>query len=569
MAIDQRILEIVIRAKDEATATLQKAGDSLGSFGQIGAAGAAITAVGVAGAAALNNAAEAAAAYGEKVVDVQRLTGASAEESSKWAAVLDRYGVSGTAAGKVIKTLDVAISGNSAALAEMGVAAKNADGSNRDSMSVMADVAQYYSTAEDKTQAVALASKVLGKGYMDLLPILANGKDGIDSVAESAKANGLILSQDGVDAAKKYGKAGKDLEEAQKGLNVQIGLAVLPIKTFITDGLAKAFEWFNKLPGPVKSFGTALAIGATALALIGGPILMLIGFFPLISTGFAAVGVAASAAWLAISWPVVAVVAAVAAVIAVVILLWTHWSQVSAWLSESFDKLKAFVVEAFIVIGKALAAPYIWLYEHNTFVKEFVDLTIKGFIEFRDKAIEIFNFITDAVGGFVGKVITKAKEIADAITKPIKDVIASAKEWGSNLINEFVQGIKDKVAAVGEAVGDVADKIGKFLGFHSPTKEGPGSEADQWAPNFISMYASGLTAGVPKIAAAMKGALSAASGNIGINASYASAGGSSASGQQTVTMNVTVKADDLMQYKTVLDWFNGQRQSNRLATGVA
>src|SRR5205823_4848658 len=42
-----------------------------------------------------------------------------------------------------------------------------------------------------------------------------------------------------------------------------------------------------------------------------------------------------------------------------------------------------------------------------------------------------------------------------------------------------------------------------FLGFHSPAKEGPGTELDLWPRNMVASYARGLTAGVPKIQAAM------------------------------------------------------------------
>ena len=52
---------------------------------------------------------------------------------------------------------------------------------------------------------------------------------------------------------------------------------------------------------------------------------------------------------------------------------------------------------------------------------------------------------------------------------------------------------------VASSVGGIAQKVLEFLGFHSPTKSGPGREADQWAPNFVKMFASGLESGIPQI----------------------------------------------------------------------
>lgn len=45
----------------------------------------------------------------------------------------------------------------------------------------------------------------------------------------------------------------------------------------------------------------------------------------------------------------------------------------------------------------------------------------------------------------------------------------------------------------------VASNISDFLGFHSPTKRGPGSDADQWIPNLIDMMAQGLKLGEGQI----------------------------------------------------------------------
>ena len=72
------------------------------------------------------------------------MTGASAEESSKWTAIMDRFGIGATAGGRIIKTLDTAIVGHSKSLKDAGIATQNADGTNRTSQEVLADLAQYY-----------------------------------------------------------------------------------------------------------------------------------------------------------------------------------------------------------------------------------------------------------------------------------------------------------------------------------------------------------------------------------------------------------------------------------------
>lgn len=73
--------------------------------------------------------------------------------------------------------------------------------------------------------------------------------------------------------------------------------------------------------------------------------------------------------------------------------------------------------------------------------------------------------------------------------------------WGKNAMNMFVSGIKSGIGAIGSAVSSAADKIKSFLGFHSPTKEGPAArgESDQWMPNMMNMLAKGIDDNKDKI----------------------------------------------------------------------
>lgn len=96
---------------------------------------------------------------------------------------------------------------------------------------------------------------------------------------------------------------------------------------------------------------------------------------------------------------------------------------------------------------------------------------------------------------------TKKKwlDLLDNIRLAFKDMWESAKLWGKNLIDGFIQGIKNKAESVKNSLKNIGNTIKNFLGFSSPTKEGPGRYADQWAPNLMSMFAEGLRQGVPMV----------------------------------------------------------------------
>lgn len=294
MAADSRVLQIIIRAKDEASAELKKSGANVGVMG------AAITAAGIGMALALNKAGDAAADYGAQVLTVQRFTGASAEESSKLAAILGRFGIEGRPLGLVFKALATAINTNSPALKAMNIATKDATGKNREMIPVLRDVAEYYSKAKDKTEAVALASKVLGRGYMALLPLLAGGAASFDALAAKAEKFGLVLTQDNIDAFRRYNVLMKDNEQAMKGLEVQIGLLVIPMKMKLAAAVLDLLGKFSALPAATKKSAVGFALTATAAALIVGPALMLVGFLPQVAAGLAMVASSAGLAGSAI-----------------------------------------------------------------------------------------------------------------------------------------------------------------------------------------------------------------------------------------------------------------------------
>ncbi len=93
--------------------------------------------------------------------------------------------------------------------------------------------------------------------------------------------------------------------------------------------------------------------------------------------------------------------------------------------------------------------------------------------------------------------------IKDALEETWDEIKNSPKEWGKNLIENFTKGIKEKADSLKDSLKNVGQKINNFLGFSSPTKEGPGREADKWAPNLMEMYRKGIIQGLPGIRASV------------------------------------------------------------------
>jgi TP901 family phage tail tape measure protein len=147
-----------------------------------------------------------------------------------------------------------------------------------------------------------------------------------------------------------------------------------------------------------------------------------------------------------------------------------------------------------------------------------------------------WNGLVGIVSSFVGKAGGAAKSVGDAILSPITNLGSALFNAGKELMQMLVNGIKNMAGAVANAAKGIAGGIMNFLGFHSPAKEGPGADADQWMPNLGKMLVSGLDAQVARIRAAsqrMAGAMAsglAGAGSAGSVPLPAGAGGAFASG---------------------------------------
>jgi hypothetical protein len=121
-----------------------------------------------------------------------------------------------------------------------GVTLTDNKGKVLDFQSVLLNVADAYSkaaTAADKAKVAALSAAVFGRGYADLIPILKLGRQGILDAEQAAADLGLTLSTKNVADLAKYREALREAGDATGGLELQLGLLVMPdltadLKTF-------------------------------------------------------------------------------------------------------------------------------------------------------------------------------------------------------------------------------------------------------------------------------------------------------------------------------------------------
>ncbi len=119
----------------------------------------------------------------------------------------------------------------------------------------------------------------------------------------------------------------------------------------------------------------------------------------------------------------------------------------------------------------------------------------------------IYNTIREGFGNAVGF---------------ITGLASSAWQWGADIINGIVNGIRSCIGAVKNAVSDVAETIKSFLHFSVPD-EGPLTDFESWMPDFME----GLAQGIEKSRGLVKDAVDNVAGDMVLSPGLAMADGAS------------------------------------------
>lgn len=82
-------------------------------------------------------------------------------------------------------------------------------------------------------------------------------------------------------------------------------------------------------------------------------------------------------------------------------------------------------------------------------------------------------------------------EINDAFWDGIGELISSAFQWGSDLIQSFIDGIKAWIQNLVDTVKNVASTVADYLGFSEPDK-GPLADFHTFAPDMMELFAQGI-----------------------------------------------------------------------------
>jgi hypothetical protein len=155
-----------------------------------------------------------------------------------------------------------------AAFARLGIDAKKA--ANIPLPQLLGDVAEGLSKLPNQNQQAAAAMAIFGRSGRQLLPMLRQGRAGIEGMTEEAKELAGGLGDDYYEAAKKAREEGEGFGFALESIRARVTLVALPAITWLLNSLKKgaiSFIDFTKHTYFLKTAMIALGVGG-ALKLV-------------------------------------------------------------------------------------------------------------------------------------------------------------------------------------------------------------------------------------------------------------------------------------------------------------
>lgn len=387
--------------------------------------------------------------YAGSVKDMSEATGVGMEAWQKMTYAAKISGIEQEKLMTLMVKFDkqiVAAAGGSKSAAQIfkdfGISIKDAGGKLRAPEAIFEDVAERFKNIEEGAAKTTAATDFFGKSGADLLPMLNEGKEGLEKLYQAAVDMGYVLDDKTTNSADDLGKKLEHLNGQMQGVKLQIGVTLLPALQTLADGFSRVIDnvknWIASNPELASTIGTIVTNIAPVLGGLGllslafGGVTYIIGkftgFFKGVGKAFktgdafirgmtGATGklngtsktytkgmkLAKAAQWLfntsLLGCPIIWIILAIAAVIAAVILLVKNWDAVAAFFKRLWDSIK----EIFIAV---------WEWIKNMFL----DYTPVGLI------IKHWDAITDWFAG---------------LWDGVKNVFVSAWEWIKNMFLNY------------------------------------------------------------------------------------------------------------------------------------
>ena len=360
------------------------------------------------------------------------------------------------------------------------------EGNLRDTVDVLKEAATKLSTMTDETKQVALATEIFGARYgTQLLPMLKEGREGIEALMEKAKELNIVISTESTKSAADFTDRLADLKESIAGIGRDIGDILIPPLTKLAE---KAIEIIKRITAwadahkPLMEIIIKVVATLGVLAAVGGPVLMAVSAFMKMKGAIIAVGTALKVVGsLAVTNPIGMAIAAAGA-------LYLAWTT-------NFGGIRDFTIAVVDKVKEALG--WLWdkvkwvleklgLYEEKTGEVEEATGELTTSLETASTAVDNLAGENEELATSFDNVTTGAGEAPEAIKLYAEDVAENYitlaakatdswedfyKFWeaeAERTANEVIETIEEVGKKTSNIIQKIEDEAGKITGVILP-----------------------------------------------------------------------------------------------------
>lgn len=347
MASKTLSIELILESKSF-TAQMQKVNDAfaktnsdLQKFGKsMQKVGASFAAVGGAITAALGVAVKSLANAADVADDTAKRTGLTVEAVQELGYVAKMTGSNLATVEVALRTMQKGLTDNgtesaafTSALETLGLSLAELRAMNPQAQ--FDALSQAIAGVTDPSQRAGLAMTVFGRAGTALLPMLAEGADGIAKLKDEAHKYGYVMSQEVAEAGSNFNDNLDRLKGSLGGLAQQVVAGLLPTLNSLVkcaaDVVAGIKEWINNNPNLVSTLAhVAASVGA---------VLTVFGALVAACGSWIALAPAVGAAWTIATGPIGVTIMAIAGVVAGIVALWKNWDKVCHYMAQAWNTL--------------------------------------------------------------------------------------------------------------------------------------------------------------------------------------------------------------------------------------
>lgn len=121
----------------------------------------------------------------------------------------------------------------------LGVSVKNADGTLRASTDVLGDFAEVFKQLNGSPEAIAAGFQIFGRSFQELIPLLKDGREGIQGAGDELERFGGVISTEAGQAAEEFNDNLTRLKVQFQAIFAQIAQQLLPTLVDLSDQLVR------------------------------------------------------------------------------------------------------------------------------------------------------------------------------------------------------------------------------------------------------------------------------------------------------------------------------------------